>query len=486
MPEIRRYQKSTELLIRKLPFQRLVREIAQDFKTDLRFQSSAVMALQEASEAYLVGLFEDTNLCAIHAKRVTIMPKDIQLARRIRGERNVVCCFNEALANVLQLYRISKLFKANESSDTGNVKYPTRTDSPRFSLLLFPPSPPLHTFFSVKYALLQLKQKENMELLWPTEIFPSLPRLWPLWLLSAAFKCSPVLGTVASQGPDVNFCRQREEREMVKKITGETSATNKSEKLMKNPKKMAAEMTAEHTSESLCRKKPHASCAISMAVRCFEIRIVGSRRQPPLKQSVLVPVTHLHLPPFLLKAVSHSSVIGTDAALFNAHVVALKRAFGSMRAETGNLCTLAADAPGQLDVLGHDGDALGMDGAQVGVLEEPHQVSLAGLLQRHDGRALEAQVGLEILRDLAHQALEGQLADQQLRGLLVAPDLAQRHRAGPVAVRLLDAARGRRALAGSLGGQLLAGRLPARRLTRCLLRASHRKTQTPPAPEKKN
>ena len=84
--EIRRYQKSTELLIGELPFQRLVREIAQDFKTDLRFQSSAVLALQEASEAYLVGLFEDTNLCAIHAKRVTIMPKDIQLARRIRGE----------------------------------------------------------------------------------------------------------------------------------------------------------------------------------------------------------------------------------------------------------------------------------------------------------------------------------------------------------------------------------------------------------------
>ena len=85
--EIRKYQKSTELLIRKLPFQRLVRENAQDFKTDLRFQSSAVLALQEAAEAYLVGLFEDTNLAAIHAKRVTIMPKDIQLARRIRGER---------------------------------------------------------------------------------------------------------------------------------------------------------------------------------------------------------------------------------------------------------------------------------------------------------------------------------------------------------------------------------------------------------------
>eukprot|EP00842_Homolaphlyctis_polyrhiza_P000317 jgi/Hompol1/1286/HPOL_001120-RA len=86
--EIRRYQKSTELLIRKLPFQRLVREIAQDFKTDLRFQSSAIGALQEASEAYLVGLFEDTNLAAIHAKRVTIQPKDIQLARRLRGERS--------------------------------------------------------------------------------------------------------------------------------------------------------------------------------------------------------------------------------------------------------------------------------------------------------------------------------------------------------------------------------------------------------------
>merc|ERR1711981_463629 len=86
--EIRKFQKSTDLLIRKLPFQRLVREIANDFKTDLRFQSSAVLALQEASEAYMVGLFEDTNLCAIHAKGVTIMPKDMQLARRIRGERS--------------------------------------------------------------------------------------------------------------------------------------------------------------------------------------------------------------------------------------------------------------------------------------------------------------------------------------------------------------------------------------------------------------
>jgi histone H3 len=84
--EIRRYQKSTELLLRRLPFQRLVRELAQDVKIDLRFQASAIMALQESTEAYLVNVFEDANLAAIHTKRVTIMPKDIELARRIRGE----------------------------------------------------------------------------------------------------------------------------------------------------------------------------------------------------------------------------------------------------------------------------------------------------------------------------------------------------------------------------------------------------------------
>ena len=83
--EIKRYQKSTELLIKRLPFQRLVKEIAQNFKSDLRFQASAVIALQEATESYMVSLFQDTNLCAIHAKRVTIMPKDMQLAKRIRG-----------------------------------------------------------------------------------------------------------------------------------------------------------------------------------------------------------------------------------------------------------------------------------------------------------------------------------------------------------------------------------------------------------------
>ena len=85
--EIRHYQKKTNLLIKRTPFARLVREIAQGYMQELRFQNSAIGALQEAAEAYLVGLFEDTNLCAIHSKRITIMPRDIQLARRIRGER---------------------------------------------------------------------------------------------------------------------------------------------------------------------------------------------------------------------------------------------------------------------------------------------------------------------------------------------------------------------------------------------------------------
>ncbi|KGO38315.1 Histone-fold [Penicillium expansum] len=90
LKEIRRYQRSYDLLIAKLPFARLVREVALDLLpadvgAELRWQSHAIQALQEAAEAFLVHLFEDTNLCALHAKRVTIMQKDIQLARRIRG-----------------------------------------------------------------------------------------------------------------------------------------------------------------------------------------------------------------------------------------------------------------------------------------------------------------------------------------------------------------------------------------------------------------
>lgn len=86
--EIRKFQKSTDLLIRRLPFQRIVREISDNLSIsqDLRWQSAAMSALQEASEAYLVALFEHANICAVHAKRVTIMRQDIGLALRIRGE----------------------------------------------------------------------------------------------------------------------------------------------------------------------------------------------------------------------------------------------------------------------------------------------------------------------------------------------------------------------------------------------------------------
>jgi len=92
LQEIRRYQRSTELLIKKLPFQRLVRQITDELVTNgMKYQSMALAALQEAAESFIIGIFEDTNLCCIHDKRVTIMPKDVQLARRIRGESISSC-----------------------------------------------------------------------------------------------------------------------------------------------------------------------------------------------------------------------------------------------------------------------------------------------------------------------------------------------------------------------------------------------------------
>jgi len=137
------------------------------------------------------------------------------------------------------------------------------------------------------------------------------------------------------------------------------------------------------------------------------------------------------------------------------------------------LSTLSPDAAGQLDVLGHDGDTLGVDGSQVGVLEQAHQVSLCCLLQRQHGAGLEAQVSLEVLGNLTDQALKGQLADEQLRGLLVLADLTQRHGAGPVAVGLLHTTGGRGGLAGGLGGQLLAGGLASGTLASGLLGTGH-------------
>ena len=141
--------------------------------------------------------------------------------------------------------------------------------------------------------------------------------------------------------------------------------------------------------------------------------------------------------------------------------------------KSGNLSTLSTDTAGQLDVLGHDGDPLGVDGTQVGVLKETHEVSLASLLQSHDSRALEPQVGLEVLGDLPDQTLEGQLADKQLSRLLVSPDLPQGDCARPVPVRLLHASGRRRRLAGSLRGQLFPRGLATGGFTCSLLGTSH-------------
>ena len=137
------------------------------------------------------------------------------------------------------------------------------------------------------------------------------------------------------------------------------------------------------------------------------------------------------------------------------------------------LSSLSTDPPGELDVLGHDGDPLGVDGAQVGVLKQTNKVGLAGLLEGHDGGGLEPEVSLEVLGDLPHQTLEGQLADEELGGLLVSPDLTESHSSGPVSVGLLDSSGGGGRLPGSLGGQLLPGSLSSGGLTGGLLGTSH-------------
>ena len=137
------------------------------------------------------------------------------------------------------------------------------------------------------------------------------------------------------------------------------------------------------------------------------------------------------------------------------------------------LRSLSPDSPGQLDILGHDGDPLGVDGAQVGVLEEADEVGLGRLLEGENGGALEAKVGLEVLGDLPDEPLEGKLADEELSGLLVPPDLPEGDCTGPVPMGLLDSAGGRGGLSGSLGCQLLPGGLASGRFTCGLLSTSH-------------
>jgi hypothetical protein len=137
------------------------------------------------------------------------------------------------------------------------------------------------------------------------------------------------------------------------------------------------------------------------------------------------------------------------------------------------LRALSTDTAGELNILGHDGDTLGVDRAQVGILKETHEVSLSGLLEGKDGRSLEAKVGLEVLSNLTDQTLKGKLADQQVGRLLVPTNLTKSDGSRPVPVGLLDTSGGRGGLAGSLGGKLLTRGLSSGGFTGGLLGTSH-------------
>ena len=154
---------------------------------------------------------------------------------------------------------------------------------------------------------------------------------------------------------------------------------------------------------------------------------------------------------------------------------ALKKA--SLFVRKRHLSTFSTDAASKLDVLGHDGDTLGMDGAQVGVLKETNQVSLRGFLESHDSRGLETQVSLEVLGNLTDKTLEGQLADEKLSGLLVTTDLTESDCAWAITMGLLDSSCGRGRFAGSLGGQLLPWGLASSGFASGLLGTCHCKDQ---------
>jgi histone H3 len=138
-----------------------------------------------------------------------------------------------------------------------------------------------------------------------------------------------------------------------------------------------------------------------------------------------------------------------------------------------HLRALTAETTGELNVLGLDGDTLGVDGAQVGVLKEGDEVGLNGLLKSTDGRGLEAEVGLEVLSNFTNKTLEGQLADQELSGLLVATNFTQSDGTRLVAVRLLDTTGRGSSLTSGLGSELLTGSLATSGLTGSLLGSSH-------------
>jgi len=140
-----------------------------------------------------------------------------------------------------------------------------------------------------------------------------------------------------------------------------------------------------------------------------------------------------------------------------------------------NLRALATEAAGQSEILWLDGDTLGVDGSEIGVFEERHEVSLSSLLEGHDSRRLEAEIGLEVLSDLTNETLEGELADQELSGLLVATNLAQGDGTRAEAMGLLHTTSrgGLGGLASGLGGELLTRGLATSGLAGGLLGASH-------------
>lgn len=138
-----------------------------------------------------------------------------------------------------------------------------------------------------------------------------------------------------------------------------------------------------------------------------------------------------------------------------------------------NLSPLSPNAPSELNILGHDGDPLGMDRAQVGVFEETNQVGLSSLLKSSHSRALEPQVGLEILSDFTDQTLKWELPDEELSALLVLSDLTESHGSGPESVWLLHSTGGRSRLTSCLGGQLLARSFSSGGLAGGLLGTSH-------------
>jgi histone H3 len=147
--------------------------------------------------------------------------------------------------------------------------------------------------------------------------------------------------------------------------------------------------------------------------------------------------------------------------------------FLSRKKKKGFLGALTADPASELNILGHDGDTTGMDGAQVGILKETDKVGFSSLLEGTDGGGLEAEISLEILGNLTNKTLEGELADEELSGLLISSDLTKGDGSGPVPVGLLHSSGGGGGLAGSLGSELLPGGLSSSGLTGGLLGAGH-------------